>query len=304
MTETAAAQPNRFTTKCAAQFNRLSLRNGVSLNGLARNPFDLEVFFQTALFFVSAAGRESQVDRDVFLARLEDFRSRHAAWLAGTTDEIFEWLQGCGLIAVDGGVVRFTMPSSSDFGSLKEVETEWSEMDAERTRRRHRMRVQLQAKNRLVNAPKTVEVDPELDRVLMQEALRMAEIAVENDEVPVGAVIAMDGNIVATAINEVVMRHDPTAHAEMQALTAATGAIGGKYLNECRLYVTVEPCVMCAGACFWCQVGQVIYGAPDPKRGASLHTPSLFHPKTQVRTGILEQECREWMERFFRKLRF
>ena len=97
---------------------------------------------------------------------------------------------------------------------------------------------------------------------------------------------------------------DPTAHAEMQALTAATGAIGGKYLNECRLYVTVEPCVMCAGACFWCQVGQVIYGAPDPKRGASLHTPSLFHPKTQVRTGILEQECREWMETFFRKLRF
>ncbi len=84
----------------------------------------------------------------------------------------------------------------------------------------------------------------------------------------------------------------------------ATGAIGGKYLNECRLYVTVEPCVMCAGACFWCQVGQVIYGAPDPKRGASLHTPSLFHPKTQVRTGILEQECREWMETFFRKLRF
>ena len=75
-------------------------------------------------------------------------------------------------------------------------------------------------------------------------------------------------------------------------------------MNECRLYVTVEPCVMCAGACFWCQVGQVIYGAPDPKRGASLHTPSLFHPKTQVRTGILEQECREWMERFFRKLRF
>ena len=142
------------------------------------------------------------------------------------------------------------------------------------------------------------------DESMMREALREAESALSAGELPVGCVIAKDGAIVARGHNERETTLDPTAHAEMQALTAATGSIGGKYLNECRLYVTVEPCVMCAGACFWCQVGQVIYGAPDPKRGASLHTPSLFHPKTQVRTGILEQECREWMETFFRKLRF
>ena len=138
----------------------------------------------------------------------------------------------------------------------------------------------------------------------MRLAIELSQKSVAEGGGPFGAVIVRNGEVVATGSNSVTLLNDPTAHAEMQALTAATGSIGGKYLNECRLYVTVEPCVMCAGACFWCQVGQVIYGAPDPKRGASLHTPSLFHPKTQVRTGILEQECREWMERFFRKLRF
>ena len=142
------------------------------------------------------------------------------------------------------------------------------------------------------------------DEQYMRKALAEAEAAFESGEIPIGAVVVCKDRIISRGHNLTETLCDVTAHAEMQALTAATGAIGGKYLNECRLYVTVEPCVMCAGACFWCQVGQVIYGAPDPKRGASLHTPSLFHPKTQVRTGILEQECREWMETFFRKLRF
>ena len=142
------------------------------------------------------------------------------------------------------------------------------------------------------------------DEKFMRMAINEARQALKREEVPIGAVVVAGDRVVGRGHNLVEPLQDATAHAEMQALTAATGSIGGKYLNECRLYVTVEPCVMCAGACFWCQVGQVIYGAPDPKRGASLHTPSLFHPKTQVRTGILEQECRELMERFFRKLRF
>ena len=142
------------------------------------------------------------------------------------------------------------------------------------------------------------------DVKFMRMAINEARQALKREEVPIGAVVVAGDRVVGRGHNLVETLQDATAHAEMQALTAATGSIGGKYLNECRLYVTVEPCVMCAGACFWCQVGQVIYGAPDPKRGASLHTPSLFHPKTQVRTGILEQECREWMETFFRKLRF
>lgn len=96
---------------------------------------------------------------------------------------------------------------------------------------------------------------------------------------------------------------DPTAHAEMQAITAATASIGGKYLAECRLYVTVEPCTMCAGACYWAQVGKVIYGAADPKRGVSRLGQSVFHPKTTVVSGVLEQECGDLVRSFFQKLR-
>ena len=105
------------------------------------------------------------------------------------------------------------------------------------------------------------------DEFFMRQALDEARKAFNKGEVPIGAVVVYGDRIVGRGHNLTETLADPTAHAEMQALTAATGSIGGKYLNECRLYVTVEPCVMCAGACFWCQVGQVIYGAPDPKRG-------------------------------------
>lgn len=141
------------------------------------------------------------------------------------------------------------------------------------------------------------------DEFFMRQALCEARKAYERDEVPIGAVVVFGDRVVGRGHNLTETLSDVTAHAEMQALTAAAGVIGGKYLNECRLYVTVEPCVMCAGACFWSQIGTVVYGAADPKRGSSLYQPSLFHPRTVVHAGVLEAECRELIEQFFRDKR-
>ena len=141
------------------------------------------------------------------------------------------------------------------------------------------------------------------DEFFMRQALGEARKAYERDEVPIGAVVVYGDRIVGRGHNLTETLSDVTAHADMQALTAAAAAEGGKYLNECRLYVTVEPCVMCAGACFWSQIGTVVYGAADPKRGSSKYYPSLFHPRTVVRSGVLEVECRALVEQFFREKR-
>lgn len=137
----------------------------------------------------------------------------------------------------------------------------------------------------------------------MREALREARMAFEDDEVPVGAVVVCKGRIIARGHNMTERLNDPTAHAEMIALTAATEAVGGKYLNDCALYVTVEPCPMCAAALCWAQLGALVYGASDPKRGFSLFTPSLLHPKTTVETGVLAGECSDLMSSYFKAKR-
>ena len=137
----------------------------------------------------------------------------------------------------------------------------------------------------------------------MKEPLRQAAQAEAEGEVPVGAVIVCRGRIIGKGHNMTERLNDPTAHAEMIAITAATEAMGGKYLNDCTLYVTVEPCPMCAGALAWSQIGRVVYGASDPKRGFSLFSPSLMHPKTEVVSGVLAEECGSMVTEFFRKKR-
>lgn len=137
------------------------------------------------------------------------------------------------------------------------------------------------------------------DEFFMKEALKEAEKAFAADEVPVGAVVVVNGRIISRAHNLIERLNDPTAHAEMQAITMATNMFGGKYLNEATLYVTVEPCPMCAAALNWAQVGKVVYGASDSKRGFSLFSPSLLHPKTEVLQGILNEECSNLMKNFF-----
>ena len=141
------------------------------------------------------------------------------------------------------------------------------------------------------------------DERYMREALREALYAAEEDEVPIGAVVVCRGRIIGKGHNMTERLHDPTAHPEMIAITAATEAMGGKYLNECTLYVTVEPCPMCAGAIAWSQMGRVVYGAIDPKRGFSLYSPSLMHPKTEIAAGILADECGGIVADFFRAKR-
>ena len=146
-------------------------------------------------------------------------------------------------------------------------------------------------------------ISAETDDRFMREALKEAGYAADGDEVPVGAVIVCRGRIIGRGHNMTETLHDPTAHAELIAITAATEAMGGKYLNDCTLYVTVEPCPMCAGALAWSQIGRVVYGALDPKRGFSLYSPSLMHPKTEITAGVLAEECGEIVSEFFRNKR-
>lgn len=143
----------------------------------------------------------------------------------------------------------------------------------------------------------------ELDEKFMMEALREAETALDEDEIPIGAIITMGKRIIAKGHNMTERLHDPTAHAEMIAITAATEAIGGKYLNDCTLYVTVEPCPMCAAASNWAQIGRIVYGAIDPKRGFSRFSPTLLHPKTEVTAGILADTCGSLVSDFFKAKR-
>lgn len=141
------------------------------------------------------------------------------------------------------------------------------------------------------------------EEYFMNEALKEAQKALGKDEVPIGAVVVCDNTVIARAHNLTETLNDVTAHAEMQAITAAASWLGGKYLTECTLYVTLEPCVMCAGAIFWSQMGAVVYGGDDEKRGYTLAGRSVMHPKTQVRKGVLAGECTQLLKDFFRKKR-
>lgn len=143
----------------------------------------------------------------------------------------------------------------------------------------------------------------ENDTRYMTMALAEAQKAFAMGEVPVGCVIVADGQVVGRGHNLTETLADVTAHAEMQAITAATNTLGGKYLTQCTLYVTVEPCVMCAGAIGWAQVQRVVYGASDEKRGFTVYAPKALHPKCTVSSGVLEAECRELMQSFFVKKR-
>ena len=134
----------------------------------------------------------------------------------------------------------------------------------------------------------------------MREALREAQAAATEDEVPIGAVVVCRGRVIAKGHNLVEALSDPTAHAEMIAITAACEAVGGKYLTDCTLYVTVEPCPMCAAALGWSQISRVVYGAPDPKRGYSGFSPNLLHPKTEIQGGVLSEECSSLVSGYFR----
>ncbi len=137
----------------------------------------------------------------------------------------------------------------------------------------------------------------------MRQALMQAKFAFDKNEVPVGVVIVFKNKIIARAHNLTETLNDATAHAEIQAITSATNKLGAKYLKNCTLYVTIEPCVMCAGATYWSQVGEIVYGASDKKRGYTSICKNAIHPKTKIIRGILEFECSEIISEFFNKIR-
>lgn len=137
----------------------------------------------------------------------------------------------------------------------------------------------------------------------MNEALKQARISFDQGEIPVGAVIVVRNKIIAKAHNQVELLNDPTAHAEMLAFTSAANHLGNKFLNECTLFVTLEPCVMCAGASFWAQLKEIYFGAYDPNRGFRKSGDGILHPKTKVTGGVLEAECAKLLNSFFAKLR-
>lgn len=141
------------------------------------------------------------------------------------------------------------------------------------------------------------------DEYFMKEALKEAHKAFERDEVPVGAIIVCDNRIVARTHNLTETLTDVTAHAEMQAFTAASDFIGGKYLKDCTLYVTLEPCLMCAGAAFWTQIGKIVFGAYDEKRGYSKANTSILHQSTEIISGVLQAESKQLLQDFFKKKR-
>jgi tRNA(adenine34) deaminase len=146
-------------------------------------------------------------------------------------------------------------------------------------------------------------VQPFTDTYFMKQALAEARLAAGEGEVPVGAVVVCDNRIIARAHNRTEHLNDPTAHAEMLAITAATGLLGAKYLTNCTLYVTVEPCVMCAGAIGWAQIHTLVYGASDEKRGYRSFSPEALHPRTIVKNGVLEDDCATEMKLFFQNKR-
>ena len=148
-----------------------------------------------------------------------------------------------------------------------------------------------------------MEISREKDEKYMRLALEEAKMAFNEEEVPVGAVIVAGNRVVGRGHNLVETLTDVTAHAEIQAITAASSTIGGKYLNDCTLYVTVEPCPMCAGALAWSQIGRIVYGVSDPKRGFSTISDNMLHPRTVVTSGVLAEECEALMKNFFAKLR-
>ncbi len=148
-----------------------------------------------------------------------------------------------------------------------------------------------------------MEINPFDDTYFMTEALKEAQKAYDKDEVPVGAVIVCENQIIARAHNFTETLNDVTAHAEMQAFTSAADYLGGKYLNECTLYVTLEPCVMCGGAAYWTQLKKVVYGAKDEKRGFSSLAENILHPKTEIARGLLQEECTKLLSNFFKSKR-
>ena len=291
-----------FSVPDLERFNELSLRRGLPLDRLFANPEDLRIVLCAA--FLSSAG--ANAPRDAFLAEAERFLSEEGDWLATDAESLLDAAQDRGILEDEGETLRNRVerpPQLTRERLLDELESAREIL----ARRRAAVRTALQEKNRAVNRP-SVLVDEEEDRRFMREALREAEKAGAFEEVPVGAVVAVDGEIVARAHNRTLTSGDPTAHAEVLAIREAARVLGNHRLTEATLYVTLEPCPMCAGAVWNARVKRVVFGAAEPRSGALgsvfglFDLPQLNH-RPFVTKGVEAEKASELLKDFFAQRR-
>lgn len=286
------------------RFERCSLMRGIGLEGVLKRPEVFDATMKAALLALSEEGRSFERDRAI--GRLRDFLSDEAAWLIVDPESLLDALIERGTLESepDG---RLTLSFKSDV-SRDRLRSFLNERRLARERLRDDKRAQLQERNRAVNAPQTAPVDRDFDQAMMRLALQQAEAAARRGEVPVGAVLVFEGEPLCADGNRVIERHDPTAHAEMLVLRQAAERLQNERLTDTTLYVTLEPCPMCACAIAHARVARVVWGADDVKNGAmggrlDLARDAGLNHAARVEKGVMQSECERVLKTFFARRR-
>lgn len=304
MTETGHREPTSEVKELARRWLVLSRMKKIPLASLAKHPDRLDALFRGALL-AAANAVDNRAGLVNFKRRLASFLSKFGGWLGADAEAVTAMMAGCGVISVTGGRVQVQL-RLPDYraDAFEDFTTQLSALLEKEGEARSARRAALQQKNRTVNAAAGPRIDEALDRLIMKEALLEAEAAGVRGEVPVGAVVAVDGNIVARAGNRVRELKDPTAHAEILAIRKAAAVLGNERLVGAVLYVTLEPCAMCAAASSLARVGRIVWGADDPERGGAASTVNVIEAtrmttKPVMTRGVEACRCREVLTHFF-----
>lgn len=292
-----------------ATYARARCKRGIGLVRLKQDcPEEYDAFLRVALFFATDAGRAVCRSRGAIFAALTTFLAGEGSWVMATTTALFDALEREGLVMQKEGTYHVSLPPGFP-PTLFEALT-FLENEAGQTRlRTQQIRAMLQEKNRRVNTKKQIPVDAVFDEAMMREALKEAQVAYEEGEVPVGAVLTCGKTLVARDHNRVIATHDATAHAEMRVLKTSLDTFNSERLPpETTLYVTLEPCPMCAGALLLARVSRVVWGASDRQAGAMgsrlmLQDAALLNWKARTTSGVLKGECEALLGEFFSRVR-
>lgn len=292
-----------------ATYARARCKRGIGLVRLKQDcPEEYDAFLRVALFFATDAGRAVCRSRGAIFAALTTFLAGEGSWVMATATALFDALEREGLVMQKEGTYHVSLPPGFP-PTLSEALT-FLENEASQTRlRTQQIRAMLQEKNRRVNTKKQIPVDAAFDEAMMREALKEAHLAYEEGEVPVGAVLTQGKILIARDHNRVIATHDATAHAEMRVLKTSLDTFNSERLpSETTLYVTLEPCPMCAGALLLARVSRVVWGASDRQAGAMgsrlmLQDAALLNWKARTTSGVLKGECEALLGEFFSRVR-
>ncbi len=292
-----------------ATYARARCKRGIGLVRLKQDcPEEYDAFLRVALFFATDAGRAVCRSHEAIFAALTTFLAGEGSWVMATTTALFDALEREGLVMQKEGTYHVSLPPGFP-PTLSEALT-FLENEASQTRlRTQQIRAMLQEKNRRVNTKKQIPVDAAFDEAMMREALKEAHLAYEEGEVPVGAVLTQGKTLIARDHNRVIATHDATAHAEMRVLKTSLDTFNSERLPpETTLYVTLEPCPMCAGALLLARVSRVVWGASDRQAGAMgsrllLQDAALLNWKARTTSGVLKGECEALLGEFFSRVR-